>query len=303
MKISIICPVYNGGKYIRALDDSIRAQKNVNIESVLYILTKSEDNSEELLKELDASYKNIGLGAFSHSLTREKEARSCVGDIIVFISQDITIRDDLWMYNLTRDIAAGNCEAAFSRQVCGNNGIERYIREKNYPDTSRIVSRKDLDNLGVMAFFFSDVSSAVRKDIFVKLNGYDNKDLITNEDMYFAYKLIMNNYRIKYCADSVVVHAHSFTVKQLFRRYFDTGVFFADNQYLDKYKADDSGFKLFFYTLKHAVRDKNLKVIVTLVPNFAARFIGMKLGRMYKEIPKRDIIARFSNSSSYWSNR
>ncbi len=33
----------------------------------------------------------------------------------------------------------------------------------------------------------------------------------TNEDMYFAYKLINAGYRIKYFADSEVYNSHDFT--------------------------------------------------------------------------------------------
>ena len=49
-----------------------------------------------------------------------------------------------------------------------------------------------------MTFFFSDAASAIKTDVYKKLNGYDGKDLLTNEDMYLAYKLINNGYRISY---------------------------------------------------------------------------------------------------------
>ena len=45
----------------------------------------------------------------------------------------------------------------------------------------------------------------------------------------------MNNYKVKYCADSVVYLSHIFTLKQLYKRYYDTGIFFKENSYLDKY--------------------------------------------------------------------
>ena len=75
----------------------------------------------------------------------------------------------------------------------------------------------------------------LNKKVFKKLKGYDNKNLPTNEDMYIAYKLITNGYRIKYCADSIVEHSHKFTFKQLYKRYYDTGIFFKQNSYLNDY--------------------------------------------------------------------
>jgi len=280
MNISIICPLYNAEKYIIDLDKNIKMQKNVDIESIKYMLTESIDNTQYILKKINANYDLIKKEDFSHSLTREKAAMKSNGDIIVFITQDIKIKDKFWLYNLVRGIISKNCEAAFSRQICENNSIEKYIREKNYPDKERIVSKKDVSNLGLMAFFFSDASSAIRSDVFKKLNGYDNKDLIINEDMYIAYKLINNGYRIKYCSDSVIIHFHKFTLNQLYKRYCDIGKFFRQNSYLKSYKATSSGLELAKYVLKRSIQEKNIKVLFYLPINFAARFVGMNVGKM-----------------------
>ncbi len=53
----------------------------------------------------------------------------------------------------------------------------------------------------------------------------------------YKHKLIMDGYKIKYCADSKVIHSHNFTLKQLYKRYYDTGKFLKENSYLDKYKS------------------------------------------------------------------
>ncbi|MGH4049867.1 MAG: glycosyltransferase [Clostridium sp.] len=279
MNISVICPLYNAEDYIEKLQESILKQKGVNIESIHYVLTESEDNTENILKEIQAKYSKIRKEKFSHSLTREEIALKSKGDIVVFVTQDVIIMDDNWLYNLTKDIIKGECEAAFSRQISVSDGIEKYIRLKNYPEESRIVSKNDIEKLGLMTFFFSDVSSAIRKDIFIRLNGYSNKDLIISEDMYIAYKLVMNDYRIKYCGDSVVVHSHDFTLTQLYKRYYDTGIFFKENNYLNKYKVNTSGIKLAKYVIGRAVEEKNYKVLIKVIPNFAARFVGMKMGK------------------------
>lgn len=300
MNISIIYPLYNAEKYIRGLNKSLIMQENVHIESIKYILTESKDNTEEILKELNINYKKINKEEFSHSLTREKQAMQVKGDIIVFISQDVIIKDKHWLYNLTRDIISGKCEVAFSRQICEVEGIEKYTRPKNYPEESRIVSKEDIQKHGLLTFFFSDASSAIKKDVFIKLNGYDNKDLIINEDMYFAHKLITSGYRIKYCADSVVIHSHKFTYKQLFNRYFDTGVFFAQNSYLSKYDANGSGFSLAKHVFVNAIKQKDVPVILDIIPNFVSRFMGMKLGKSYEKI-SIDLVRKFSLNKNYWN--
>lgn len=280
MDIEIICPLYNAEEYIESLHKSLLMQKKVKISSILYLLTESNDKSEEILKKKKFKYELIKKTDFSHSLTREKAAMKSKADIIVFISQDIVIEDELWLYHLTSDIENGKVDAAYSRQVTKFNNIEKYTREKNYPEKSRVVSKKDIDKLGLNAFFFSDASSAVKKDVFVSLGGYDGKRLPINEDMYFAHKLITAGKKIKYASDSVVYHSHNFTLKELYERYKLTGKFFKVNSYLNNYGTTKAGSGLAKYVLKRAIQDKNIKVLIRFTPDMAVRFIGMKVGKM-----------------------
>lgn len=283
MKISIICPIYNGEKYIEELNKNILSQKLKTGQSleILYILTKSFDRSDDILNKLGCNYCVIDQKEFSHSKTRETVALKTDGDIIVFISQDVKMKNELWLKNLITPIINKECEASFSRQICENNTIEKYIREKNYPEESRIVSKKDIYQYGILTFFYSDASSAVDASIYRELKAYDGKKLIINEDMYFSHKLIHAGYRIKYCADSEVYHSHIFTLKQLYNRYFDTGVFFKENPYFLNYKSNESGIALAKYVLKRALEERNITVILNLLPNFGIRFIGKFLGEKF----------------------
>ena len=282
MNIDIICPLYNAENDILNLHNSILKQKNVNLNEIKYVLTESKDKTEEKLTELNCKYRKIKKEDFSHGLTREVEAFESKADILVFITQDVKIIRDDWLFNLTKDIENGQVDACYSRQLCDNNTIEKYTRECNYPAESKIVSKKDIEKLGLKTFFFSDASSAIKRETFVKLNGYDHKKLVINEDMYIAYKLITNGYKIKYCADSEVVHSHVFTLKQYYNRYKDTGKFFKENKYLNNYKVNQAGGNMAKYVLKRATQDKNWKVLIRFIPNMTARFIGMKVGKISK---------------------
>lgn len=279
MKVDIICPLYEAENYILNLNDSLLKQENVNINKIQYVLTKSKDNSEKILKENKLNYILIDKKDFSHSLTREKEAMKSKSDIIVFISQDIVIENTDYLYNLVNPIINGEADACYSRQLTKFDNIEKYTRESNYPDKSIIKTKDDIEKLGLKTFFFSDASSAFYTKVFKKLNGYDGKNLPINEDMYFAYKLIMNGYKIKYCADSVCYHSHNFKLKELYDRYKLTGRFFKENSYIDNFGTNKSGGGLAKYILKRAIKDKNIKVLIRFVPDMAARYIGMKVGK------------------------
>ena len=277
--ITIICPLYNAEKYILSLNKSIINQKNVNIKEIKYLLTESNDNTKEILKNNDIKYELIKKQDFSHSLTREKAALSTKSDIVVFITQDIVIENDNWLYELIKPIIEKKADACYSRQISKYNNIEKYTREFNYPDKSFIVSKKDIRELGLKTFFFSDASSAIKTSVFKKLNGYDGKRLPISEDMYIAYKIITNGYKIAYSSTSIVNHSHKFTLKQIYNRYKLTGSFFKENSYLDKYGTTNSGSKMAKYILKRILKEKRILLLFRYPFDMAARLIGMKVGK------------------------
>lgn len=279
LNVDIICPLYNAEKYIENLNKSLIKQKNVNVNKVLYILTESKDKTEELLKEKSLNYKKIFKSEFSHSLVRENAAKESKADIIVFISQDIVIERDDWLEKLVQPIINGEADACYSRQLTKFNNIEKYTRECNYPKQSLIKSKTDIEKLGLKTFFYSDASSAINNEIFKKLNYYDGKNLTINEDMYIAYKLIINDYKIKYCADSIVYHSHDFTLKELYDRYKLTGVFFKENNYLNNYGTTGSGANLAKYVLKRIISEHRLDLLLRYPFDMAVRLIGMKAGK------------------------
>ena len=279
-KIDIICPLYNAEEYIEGLHKSFLMQKKVKINKIRYVLTESKDMTEKYLIDNGIWYRKIKKSEFSHSLSREKEALESDSDILVFVTQDVVIDDELWLYNLVKDIGDNGIVAAYSRQLTKYNNIEKYTRESNYPAVSKVVSKDDIPKLGLKTFFFSDASSAIDAKIFKKLNGYDGKVLPTNEDMYIAYKIINNGYKIKYCAESVVHHSHNFTLKEVYKRYKLTGEFFKQNRYLDNYGTHKSGGGLAKDIFKRALQEKNFKVLLRFLPDMSVRFIGMKVGKM-----------------------
>ena len=280
--VDIICPVYNGEDCILELDKSLKKQKDVKINSIKYAVTESKDSTEKLLKDNNIEYITIKKEEFSHSRTREMIAKTCDADIIVFITQDIIIDREDWLYNLTKPIADGECSASYSRQISKSKGIEKYTREKNYPENSYITSKKDIEKKGLRTFFFSDASSAISKEVFKKLKYYDDKNLSISEDMYIAYKLIMNDYKIKYAADSVIIHSHNFKFKELYKRYYDTGIFFKENSYLDKYGTNKTGGGMAKYVLKRIIQEKDIGAFIRFWPDMIARLVGMKMGKYSK---------------------
>ena len=279
MSVDIICPLYNADMFIEKLHQSLLMQKQVKINKFRYVLTESNDSTEQYLINNKINYKKIKKSEFSHSLTREEEALKCESDVIVFITQDVVITDDMWLYNLVKDIDDTEIVAAYSRQLTKYNNIEKYTRECNYPAESIIKSKDDIEKYGLKTFFFSDAAGAISTKIFKKLNGYDHKNLPISEDMYITYKIIMAGYKVKYCSDSIVYHSHKFTLKEIYNRYKLTGKFFKQNSYLDQYGTTSSGASLAKYVLKRIFQECRFLLLFRYPFDMAARLFGMKAGK------------------------
>ena len=278
--VSVVCPVFNAEKEILDFDRALKRQKGVNLVEVKYVLTESGDYTEYIMKEAGIPYEKIAKKDFSHSLVREQAAMTTRGDVIVFLTQDVVIRDDEFLSKLVAPIAAGVVQATYARQKTKYNNIEKYTREHNYPAKSFVVSKNDLPRLGLKTFFFSDAAGAVSAEVFKKLGGYDGKDLPISEDMYLAYKIIMQGGKIGYVAEAVVYHSHNFSLKQLYDRYKLTGKFMKANPEIAQHGINSAGSGMAKSVFKSAFREGNMRVLTTYAPNMAARYAGMTRGKL-----------------------
>ena len=130
-----------------------------------------------------------------------------------------------------------------------------------------------------MAFFASDAFSAYYRPVFLELCGYDDIHMMMNEDMYYAKKVIDRGFKKAYVATAVVEHSHKYTLKQLYRRYYATGKWFAEHPEFDGYKTTDSGMKLAKHVLGRALREFNIPVLLRFLPDMTSRYLGMKKGK------------------------
>ncbi|MDO4889077.1 MAG: glycosyltransferase [Candidatus Saccharibacteria bacterium] len=284
-RISVVCPLCEAEKYILDFDESLRAQEEVEFAEIFYILTEGKDNTEKTMKDAgvldrpEVKFSKIKKEDFSHSLTREKAAMEATGDVIVFLTQDVEIKDKEFLKKLVEPISKGEADATYAKQVTKYNNIEKYTRESNYPAKSFTVSEVDIPKLGLKTFFFSDAAGAVFREKFVELGGYDSKDLPISEDMYFAHKLIMAGGKIRYVAEVVCYHSHDFKLSELYDRYKLTGEFMKMNPEIAKSGVNAAGGGMAKYIFKRAWQERNFKVLAKFLPNMGARYLGMRRGR------------------------
>lgn len=278
--IDAICPLYKADKYIDRLISNFQAQKNIEIHPI-FPITKSDDDENVIQKIKNAGYKYFLVESedFSHSLTRQKAMYEyCSEKLVLFISQDVNMLDENAVYELAKSVE-GDVVYAFGKQICRKKTIEHYTRMKNYGEESYVFSSKDIETHQLLTFFGSDAFAVYNRDIFLELNGYDGEDMMMSEDMYYIKKIMDAGYKKAYVASAVVEHYHTMSLKQIYKRYYDSGKWFAAHPEFNQYKATDSGMKMALFVLGHAIKDFNLPVVFQWLPNMAARYLGMRQGR------------------------
>ena len=284
MKIDVVCPLFEAAEEIDGFLTRLQAQTGVEIQKTVFAVTKSADYERTLekLQGTNCTYFLVEKEEFSHSLTRQKAIYEyCESDVVVMMSQDVILENEDALFLLAQAVSA-EVPYAYGRQICKKKTIEYYIRNKNYGPESETVSQADVEKMQLKAFFASDAFSAYHRPTFLSLGGYDNEHMMMSEDMYYAKKVIDAGLKKGYVAEAVVEHSHKFTLKQLYNRYYQTGIWFANHPQFDNYKTTDSGLKLAVYVFKKALLNFNIPVLFRFIPDMLARFLGMKKGKKCK---------------------
>jgi rhamnosyltransferase len=279
--VDVFVFLYNGKDYIDKIEADLKSQVVSFPISLTYILTDTKDGSQEKLDAIHAKYQVIKKEEFSHSLTREKVLFGSQAEIAVVLTQDCRLVNPDCLEKLVCCIH-DDIRYAYLRQVNSNHTIERYTRRINYPKKTIIKDKSSIPSLGINTFFASDACAAFDVSYFKKVNGFDNKDLPTNEDMYYAYKVIMADQKVEYCADSYVDHSHKFKLKQIRERYRLFGMFFKENPQFDQYHATGGALRLAFKTIGMILLEFNIPALFMFLPNMMARYLGKKDGEKSK---------------------
>ena len=282
--IDIVCPIYKESTTLEALVQSFATQKDVNIKNIIFPVTLSHTEEDDVIRDIVKRYGitsfELEKEQFSHSLTREKAIKEyCKSNIVVMISQDIKLTNEEVFYNLVKSIDEGETVYNFAKQICTNKSIEKYIRAKNYPAESYVVTNEDVEKMKFMAYFASDACSAYNREIFIKVGGYAGYDIMMSEDALYSKIILDAGYKKRYCADAIVEHSHKYTLKQLYKRYYDTGVFQSQVTFFKDVKMEGSGMKLAMYVLKQALKHFDIPVLFRWLPDMAARYLGIKKGK------------------------
>lgn len=245
--------------------------------------------------------KHISKKEFDHGRTRNHGVKCSDADYFIMMTQDAVPADEYVVEKLLEAIHGEKTAVAYARQVAEEERgpVEQFTRNYNYPEQSVVKTRDDLDTLGIKTFFCSNVCAIYNRRIFDELGGFV-KHTIFNEDMIYAAKAVEAGYGIAYAAEAKVYHSHNYTNRQQLHRNFDLGVSQADHpEVFAKYPSESEGMRLVRETINHLKEQKLKRQIPHVICQSGFKYVGYLLGRNYRKIPKKLVIALSSNKE-YW---
>ena len=245
--------------------------------------------------------KHISAQEFDHGATRRRGVKYSDADVFVMMTQDAIPADEKLIENLIRPLEQETVAVSYARQLAKADAgeIEKYTRQFNYPDEPVLKGEEDIATMGIKTFFCSDVCAAYKRSVYDEQGGFI-KRAIFNEDMVYAARAVKAGYKVAYAADAQVYHSHNYTGKQQFHRNFDLGVSQAQHpEVFEGISSETEGVSMVKKTVKHLWENGYKTEIFRLIYTSGCKFIGYRLGKVYRKLPKKVVLACTSNRN-YW---
>lgn len=303
MKVDAVIPAYKPGRDLRELVEKLLDQ-TVRLGRIIIINTDREyfDEKEYLIAPA-VEVVHITRHEFDHAGTRDMGLRMSDADYVLFMTMDAIPKDNYLVEKLLSGFRrADNIAVSYARQLPKKdcNRIEQITREFNYPAQSRVQTSDDIKELGIKAYFCSDVCAMYDTSIYRSLGGF-KAPAIFNEDMVYAAGALDAGYAVSYCADALVYHSHNYTGRQYYRRNFDLGVSQADHpEIFERFNVKGTGMQLVRKSLAQICRSGTPADIIRLVYYSGMKYLGFRKGKNYRKLSLKSCL-KHTSDKEYWN--
>ena len=289
LRYSVVVPIKNpGAKW----HDWLRAMQSQTCQpaKVLVVDSASTDQSVQWAQQAGYDILHIEAKDFAHGATRQLALNQVApfSDWVVFLTQDAILANEHALENLLQAIRSQPHVAAWhGRQLPqpDANAIETHFRHFNYPPQSHVVQLQDKASLGLRACFFSNAYGAYRTADLLAIGGFPPK-VILGEDTWVAATLLKAGHSVGYTAESCVYHSHHYSIREEFRRMFDTGVFHAQNPWLRSEfgAAEKRGWAYVQSQVKHLMGSHS-SLLPQALFSHAVKWVGFRMGLLHRHWP------------------
>ena len=276
--ISVVIPVKNGGADLRRCLDGIAAQHAAGDVEVVVVDSGSTDGSVEVARAAGARVHEIPPAEFNHGGTRNLGVSLARGDKVVFTSQDAHAERDDWLALLTAPLGDPQVAGAYGRQIAHEDASpsEHFFLDFLYGPHSRVQLARE--RIGPQDTLFSNVNAAIRRDVFERFPFVD--DIVMSEDQEWSARVLKAGYALHYVAAAVVRHSHPYTLRQAFRRFYDSGLSARQSYLVESSVRDLARLHLAypFREIAWLVRTRQLRWIPRAIAYQAVKGAGVVLG-------------------------
>ena len=223
-------------------------------------------------------------------------------DIVVFLTQDAILADPSAISHLISNFSDETVGAVYGRQLPhqGASKIGRFARLFNYPEKSRIKSLADAPELGIKTAFMSNSFAAYRRSALLEAGGFP-PHTIMGEDTYVAAKMLLAGWKVAYNADAAVYHSHDYSFLEEFRRYFDTGVFHAEEPWIrERFGIAETEGKRYVRSEFTYLLGEAPWLIPSAILRTFLKFLGYRLGMLEAYLPKILKKSYLTMNKNYW---
>lgn len=221
-KASFILPTRNVEKYIGPLLEAIFSQEyNGQIE--VLIMDSSDDRTPEIARQSPIRFVRVEPEDYNYGRTRNEGAAMTDGDLLIFLSTDVEIRDKSWLAKLTSHFTDPEVAGVYGRQIPKENSppMEQFFMHRMYPAESEFIFLKNGKMKRRKTFvLFSNVNAAIRRSVWEQIKL---PEMLTGDEVEWAKRALLNEHKIVYDSNAVVYHSHKRSLREAFEWYFDCG--------------------------------------------------------------------------------
>jgi rhamnosyltransferase len=301
---TIMIPTLNAEKYLMTMLSALK--RLVPSSQIIIIDSSSTDKTVEIARDFGIRSYVIQRDEFNHGKTRNLCIELCDEEFVIFMTQDALPYNTDFLAYLLEPFKDKSVAATYARQIPRPEAktLEKMDRFIKYPDSDIIQSKEAIGELGSRVYFLSNSCAAYRMSTFIELGGFPEHEIM-GEDAIFAHKAISKGYKIVYASKSEIYHSHDYTFIELFKRYFDTGVYRTktlDIKEVQGKRDINQGSTYAKSIMIELIKTRQLIIIPLFFRNLFFSFLGYFIGKKYYLLPA-SLCAKLSMHSHYWVDK
>lgn len=300
-RVAVLILTWNSERFLDKFPGPL-LQQGIKPEQVLIVDSASNDNTVARARSFGFQIHEIPRHAFNHGGTRFLAATLVPwADFLVYTTPDAIMASPETLATILGAFEDPQVGAAFGRQLPHRDAdpFARHACAFNYPAQSLVRNYETRKTLGFKTIFLSDSFAAYDRTALEAVGGFP-RTVISGEDHYVAAKMMLNGWKTAYVAEACVYHSHNLSLRQLFQRYFDTGVLHAREYWMCETYGEPSGEGLRFVRSEIAwVCKENPLLLPKVFLRTAAKYLGFQMGRR-EAMFSNGLKQRMGSFHDYW---